>query len=366
MSVTKNELVLYGSADMPEADAVTVGGAVDFSKRLSFFDISASDTMDVVSSSASDTATKLVGAGRDSTGAIQTPAAITLTGTTPVVGAQTFERLLYAAITGASANGPLANPGGTAAVGDVAWYRHTAVISAHTAQAGSANTSGVTPPLFKLQAGDGATIAAKTFAGVGLIIRIKTGTGANQLRSIVDSQNYGTDFVAVNRDWSVVPDATSTYDIYEGMLFEISPNAVTAIIRAFSTAAADVAGGSTRTFYEKAFIVNNDTAKALVSAQIEIASDSPSLPGGAALDIALTTALNDSGTVANRQTAPASGIGSFTTQPAFVSVPSPGNLPPGAAPNSAGAQGVWFRLTLPAGTAAYKGAMDVRTQGTTA
>jgi hypothetical protein len=83
------------------------------------------------------------------------------------------------------------------------------------------------------------------------------------------------------------------------------------------------------------------------------------------LDLALTTALNDTGTVANRQTTPSSGVGAFTTQPAFLSVPSPGNLPAGTAPNTAGAQGLWLRLTLPAGTAAYKGAADLRTQGMT-
>ena len=53
------------------------------------------------------------------------------------------------------------------------------------------------------------------------------------------------------------------------------------------------------------------------------------------------------------------------TQPAFVNVPGAGNLPSGTAPNAAGAQGMWLRLTLPAGTAAYKGSADLRTQGTT-
>lgn len=86
--------------------------------------------------------------GRDPTGVIQTPAAVTLTGTTPVTGSQTFERLLSAVITG-GAIGSLSNPGGTAAIGDVAVYAHTPVISAHTAQTGSANTSGATPPLFQ-------------------------------------------------------------------------------------------------------------------------------------------------------------------------------------------------------------------------
>jgi hypothetical protein len=86
------------------------------------------------------------------------------------------------------------------------------------------------------------------------------------------------------------------------------------------------------------------------------------------LDAALTTALNDTNTCNPRQQASsfvATGSGAFVTQPAFISVPSPGNLPSGAAPNAIGAQGVWLRLTLPAGTAAYKGSADLRTQGTT-
>ena len=69
--------------------------------------------------------------------------------------------------------------------------------------------------------------------------------------------------------------------------------------------------------------------------------------------------------MSNRQTAPSSGIGAFTTQPAFVSVPSPGNLQSGPAPNAAGAQGLWLQLTLPAGATAYKGSVDLRMQGTT-
>jgi hypothetical protein len=83
------------------------------------------------------------------------------------------------------------------------------------------------------------------------------------------------------------------------------------------------------------------------------------------LDLALSTALNDTGTLANRQTAPSSGAGAFTLQPAYIGVPGPGNLPSGIAPNAAGAQGVWLRLTLPAGTTAYKGSANLRIQGTT-
>jgi hypothetical protein len=373
MSVTPNDIVAYGSADMPEADGVTVGGSVDFTKRVAFYDISPSGTVDAVSSSASDTATMMQVTGRDSTGAIQTPAVVTLNGTTPVIGTQSFERLLAAVVSG-GAIGWLSSPGGTPAVGDVAVYAHAPVISAHTAQAGSTDTSGATPPLFTLQSGDGATAAP------GMIIRITSGTGANQLRQIIGwatngtgipsgAPVYGTDTVAVSRDWTVpsgsIPDDTSVYSILQGMLFEISPNPVMAITRCFATAAADVPGGSQRAFYEKIFVVNDNTATTLTAAQVEIAGEEPSLPAGTLLDLALCTALADTNTTTNRQTAPSSGLGPFVTQPAFVSVPGAGNLPAGSAPNSAGAQGVWLRLTLPPGSAAYKGSADLRIQGTT-
>jgi hypothetical protein len=367
MSVLPSDIVVYGSADMPESDGATIGGAVDFTRRVAFYDVTPTGTVDVISSSSSDTATKLAYSGRDSTGAIQSQTLI-LNGQSWVTGSQSLERLLYAALSGASANGPLANPGGTPAVGDVALAAHSCMLPAgavttdatvRTAQAGSANHSGTSPALFKLQAGDGAMVSA------GQIIWTKSGTGANQLRQITATAGYGTDVVAVSRDWGTVPDNTTTYKVLQGMLFEISPNPVTAVIRMFSTSAADVPAGSQRTYYEKVFVVNNNAATALTGAQIEVASETPALPAGALLDLALTTALNDTGTVANRQTAPSSGVGAFATQPAFLSVPSPGNLPPGTAPNAAGAQGVWLRLTLPAGTAAYKGSADLRTQGMT-
>ncbi len=453
MSVIPNDLVAYGAANMPEADGITVGGAVDFSRRVAFYDVTPAGTINFVSSSAVDTGVKIQVAGRDSTGAIQTPAAVTLNGTTPVTGSQSFERLLYGVVSGASPNGPLGDPGGTSTtvgaggitssatslpvasasgfpgsgnyyiavdagasfeimlvtggqgtttwtvtrgvsgpapqgvvhssgaavklmpVGDVAAIANTAVISGHTAQSGAANHSGTTPPLMKLQAGDGASVSG------GMIIQITNNTpsGAQyQLRMITATSGYGTDVVAINRDWSIVPSSSTTYSVFQGMLFETGfassgttygdPNPVTSVVRSFATSAADVPTGSARYFFEKVFVVNNNTATALTAAQVEIASESPTLPSGALLDAALTTALNDTNTCNPRQQASSfvpMGSGSFVTQPAFISVPGTGNLPSGAAPNAAGAQGAWLRLTLPAGTAAYKGSADLRTQGTT-
>src|SRR5438132_3280085 len=265
MSVLPSDIVVYGSANMPEADGTTVGGAVDFTRRIEFYDVTPAGSVDVISSSSSDTSTKIAYFGRDPTGAIQHQT-LTLNGQNWVTGSQPLERLLYAASSGASANGPVGDPGGVAAVGDVALAAHGCVLpsgavttdaTARTAQTGSANHNGTTPALFKLQQGDGAAVSA------GQIIWTMGGAGPNQMRQIIATTGYGTDVVAVSRDWGTLPDATTTYKILQGMLFEISPNPVRAVIRMFSTSAADAPTGTQRSYYEKVFIVNNNTSTAL-------------------------------------------------------------------------------------------------------
>ena len=65
MSVLPSDLVAYGSAYMPEADGTTVGGAVDFSRRVAFYDITPAGTINFVSSSATDMRVQIQVAGRD-------------------------------------------------------------------------------------------------------------------------------------------------------------------------------------------------------------------------------------------------------------------------------------------------------------
>jgi hypothetical protein len=362
MSVLKRDLVYYGSANMPEADSLTVGGAVDFTRRVTFADIAPAGSLDYVSSSASDTATKLESQGRDATGVVRTET-VTLNGTTIVSGAQSYERLLALAASGATANGPLANPGGTAATGDIAAIAHTRSIAGHTAQAAT-NSSSSADATITLQAGDGASVTPE------MIIRITNNlpSGAQfQLRRILAVSG---DVCTVNRDWATLPTSATSYDVAEGMLCEISPNAVSAVIRVGATIAADVAGGATRNYYEKIFAVNNNAATALTAASVALQAESPSLPGSAAIAIALCKALNDTATSANRQTLPTNGDSSalsFTSgaPPEAQSLPSPGNLPSGTAPNAAGAEGIWINWNLPAGTSAYKGSATLRIAGST-
>ena len=182
-----SDVKFCGSANMPDVDGSTTGGAVAFSKKIDFTDPTAAGTFNVVSSSASDTACTLTTSGRDATGVIVSEAKTT-NGTTPVAGAQSFERLLKSLASG------------TTAVGDLAVISNTKVISAHTCQAGSANGTGTTPPVIKLQSGDKASVA------VGQIIRITNNTPAGvnfQLREIVSvDASLGTDIVAINRDFA--------------------------------------------------------------------------------------------------------------------------------------------------------------------
>src|SRR6202040_1574517 len=146
MSVLKSQLRLYGSASMPDVDGTTTGGAVTFSNKVVFQDITPTGLLDYVSENSGDTAVILTASVRDSTGVIQTEAK-TLTGTTKVAGTQSSERLLKVVASG------------TAAAGTCAVLSHTAVVAAHTAVTGAAATSTLDATV-TLQSGDGAAVAA--------------------------------------------------------------------------------------------------------------------------------------------------------------------------------------------------------------
>jgi hypothetical protein len=376
MSVLISDLRVYGSADMPEADGSTVGGAIQFNTRIEFGVPTGSPpftatTYQAVSSSASDTATEITFSGRDATGVSHTET-LTLNGQTRVTSANSYERLLSGLASGAASAFGLTAPGGTQAVGDIALISSTATVSAHTAQA-AANATTSNPPVIQLQSGDGASV------NVGEVIQITNNTPSGveyQLRRIlaVNPNGLGADYVAVDRNWSTIPTSSTQYSVYPGFLFELTGSnggaslsgtstQVLAITRLFVGSSANASGGGAKSYYEKIFVNNNNQSTALTAATVEIASDSPSLPSGAALDCGVTSGLDDTATTTNRQTAPSSVT--FVTQPATINVPT-GNLPASsAAGNAAGACAVWIRLDLAAGTAAYEGSpgANLQTQG---
>jgi len=372
MSVLISDLVLYGTANMPEADSLTTGGAIDFSKQVAFDASNLTPTLfDLVSSSASDTATEVTYYGRDSTGVVQNET-LTATGTTKVAGTKTLERLLYGAQSG-GVIGPIASVAGTKAVGDLALISHTLVISAHTMAGASTAATTSQAALAALQTGDGATVAA------GMILHTTGGTGPNQIRRIlaVNPGGAGADVVAVDRNFAVALDATTTYEVGYGFYFPLTCSsqgvALTgtstqclAITRLFATSSADVSGGSTRTYYEEIAWNNNNLTTALTSASLLIEALAGALPTGASMDIALFSALDDTATIANRQTAP-TGVTAYTSgsPPQSIAVPAPGNLAASSGAGSAtSSQKMVARLTLLAGTAAYEGVLTFRATGT--
>lgn len=400
--------------------SMPAGGGIDFTSKVDFTDIVSGHTVDVVSSLATDAFAITVVTGRDTAGVLHNETQ-TLNGTTLVTGSQVWDRLeqvtfgasttinvaaaaastvinvaghatLPAAgscniklggemmtVTGGLGTNALTvsrGQGGTTATihnsgdnvylmakGDVAVVDHTKIITNHTAQSAGA-ASGTQPAYLRLQSGDAASVS------IGQIVRTQGGTGPNQIKVIVSTSVLSggialSDAVAVDSAWGTLPDNTTTYDVWNGMKIDSGPNPIATCRRFLWNAAADVPGGSSRSFYQKLFAVNNNTSTTGTSGQLEVVSDTPALPGTSALDMAMATSQNDTVSWANRQTAPASGYGSFVTQPVYIPVASPGNLPSGAAPNAAGAQGLALRLTLSAGSDPYKGTALVRAQVTT-
>lgn len=405
------------------AITMPIGGPVDFTTKIFFTDVSSGNAVNYVGSSSGDTLIKILVTGRDSTGTIQQETK-TLNGTTIVAGTQAWGRLedvklaavvsSNVAITASSltitttASSVLpssissyvqmakeiiqvsassavtsswtivrAQLGTTATIhqsgdpvyllplGDVAVYDSTAIAAAHSSQSGSANATGVTPPLMHLSSGDGA------LTSLGMLIVISSGTGSGQIRTIIASyasSAYGADFVAVSRNWGTIPDTTSAYSIFNGVQLDLSPNQITECRRFTWNAAAPVAGASSSLiFYQKFFAVNNNTVTALTSVQFEISSNIPALPGSSLLDMSIASSLNDTAISVSRQSSLSSAYGAFVTQPSYISMTAnSGTLPVSSgAANSSGAQGLQLRLTLPAGTAAYKGSAVFQTQGTT-
>lgn len=93
MSIASTDLIVYGTANNPEANGVTSGGAIDTAVKMIFTDIAATDTVKFQSSNAADTMNITV-TGRNAAGAIVSETKA-LTGTS-LTGAttQTFERIL--------------------------------------------------------------------------------------------------------------------------------------------------------------------------------------------------------------------------------------------------------------------------------
>lgn len=100
MSVSASDLIAYGSANMPEDNTSTSGGAIDTTTKVIFTDIAATDQVTVISDAAGDTTQIVTVYGRNAGGTIVSEA-LNLNGTNRVTGATAFERILKVVVNAA-------------------------------------------------------------------------------------------------------------------------------------------------------------------------------------------------------------------------------------------------------------------------
>ena len=95
MPIVAADIVAYGSASMPDDDVdLDIGGAIDLTIRVVFTDIIATDEIEILSSSASDTVETITVHGRNAAGELVNDVG-TLNGTTVVtISGTDFERVL--------------------------------------------------------------------------------------------------------------------------------------------------------------------------------------------------------------------------------------------------------------------------------
>jgi len=328
MPIGKADLILYGSATMPDDDStLNIGGAIDTAKKVTFKDIDPAGNVQIVSSAAGDITQTVTVTGRDAAGSIISEVK-TLNGTTVVAMTTntTWERLLKAVKSATT-------------TGDVAVEAVTAENSG-TAQAGAANT-------ITLAAAASATDEFYT----GMLVRLTGGTGSGQIREIIGYVG-ATKVATVSRAWTTNPDATTTYKVSEGMVFDKSPAEITQVRRAFYNASAPASG--TRDYFEKVFYKNTHATLALTTAVVKEQAD----PSGK-VTFGLPATKGDTGGNGagnNRQVAPA-GITFASTD---VNVPEAGQqLTAGQA------IGVWLKLSLAAADSPQDTTYTVRLSGNT-
>jgi hypothetical protein len=319
------DVKLYGSAVMPDSDTETaIGGAIALTRRVEFAPLAVTGAVQAVSSDAGDTTQTVTVHYLDAARVAQSEMQ-TLDGVMPVAFTASMSALLKALKSVTTA-------------GDVA-VEATMVERAGTAQAGS------TADALKLDAG----AADADGAYVPMVLRLTAGTGAGQIRMVVEYAG-ATKLATVDRAFSPVPDATTQFRLSRGMVFEKLPNEVLEVRAPFYNAGADAAGGATRRFYDKVFARNEGTA-GISGAQVREVLD---VTGKIAFG--LEAALGGSGTngVGNtRRVAPA-GVTFASTSVAVVG----GSLAPGTH------QGVWLELTLGAGELEQQAAYHLRVEGT--
>lgn len=324
MAVVDFDICLYGSNSMPDDDTATnIGGAIATSKKPMFSAITVNQTMQYISSAAGDTTQTVTVSYLDTSNALQTEVK-TLNGTTAVAGSATMKTLLKGIKSATT-------------TGDVA-VESTTAIRSNTATAGAAAT-------ITLDAG---ASAVDDFYK-GNIIRTTGGTGPNQIREII-SYVGATKVASVSRGWGTNPDATTTFRIAQGFLFDKLPAEITEVRRPFFNAQANATGGATKTYYDKIFIKNTNSSSGLTTASVLLSANPASVAS-----FALETAVDGTGT---------NGVGNTRLiAPASLTFDGTTKAIPGNALAAGITIGVWCKLTLTAGLSPNETTFTLGLQG---
>lgn len=325
MTINVRDLRFYGSGSMPDDNTATnIGGAISLTKQIVF--VTVAGLVQAVSDDSADT-TAVTVSYRDAGQVIQTEVHA-LTGLTPVLYTATMARLLKATKAGST-------------VGNVAVEGQTASRSG-TAQAGTA---------------DSITLDAGASAVDGFyrsqVIRLTGGTGVGQIRRIVAYEGV-TRIALVSRVFSPAPNATTTFRVSPGIMFERLPTECLEVRRLHYDAAADALGGAARDYYDKCFVKNLSTTDSLTNVTISEDADPE-----AQFDFALETTKNGTGSngVGNtRLIAPSAGVTAFDGTSKAV--------PSGGALNSGDTIGLWSHLALPAGDGSTDTKFSMQVNGT--
>lgn len=331
MAVDWKDIILVGAANHQEDDTSgPQGGAEDLSVKIEMSDVE-NVQVEAVSDNAGDTTQSVTVTGRITSGEISVDV-IDLNGQTPAQAASptSFERL-EKAVKSASTTG-------TVAVMSVTNERNSEL-----AQGGGVD-------YLTLNASASAVDNAYQF----MVLRATGGTGTGQIAEIV--RYIGADRRAYFRDVAVPFDATTTYEIAKGVVCDKITSPAVEIMEArrlFLNSASEEAGGSDVDRYEKIFIHNLDTAKALLSAVISELQVGIEEGANDFVAFALEASLDGSDTCTNRLTAPVAG---YTFDSEDKSVPT-GALSPDSG------IGVWIRQHLPAGSLPLKGYIQYQAAG---
>jgi hypothetical protein len=138
--------------------------------------------------------------------------------------------------------------------------------------------------------------------------------------------------------------------------------AVTSVRRMFYASEANASGGAAKTLYEKCFIANTHATLAVLSAAVSLTADGTASD---LVDFDLEDAVNDTGTITDRTTAPG---GAQTVRDTWsdASVSVPGGTLGDRTTGTADHIGVWVRLSLPAGESPESAAFTLTLAGSSA